>query len=55
MRNSGGFRLGPVLWPKELLTAPQYVARGFLQPDGTPNLPIIWDGHRVQKEADYAA
>ena len=47
--------IGPVLWPQELLTAPQYVARGFLQPDGTPNLPIIWDGQRVQREADHAA
>ena len=46
--------IGPVLWPRELLADPQYAARGFLQPDGTPNLPIIWNGRRVQAGADHA-
>jgi crotonobetainyl-CoA:carnitine CoA-transferase CaiB-like acyl-CoA transferase len=47
--------IGPVLWPQELLTDAQYIARGFLQPDGTPQLPLIWDGMRVLPETSHAA
>ncbi len=46
--------IGPVLWPKELLTDAQHGARGFLKLDGTPQLPIIWDGQRVMPEAIHA-
>jgi hypothetical protein len=46
--------IGPVLWPKELLTDAQYTARGFLLPDGTPRLPVIWDGQRILPETNHA-
>jgi crotonobetainyl-CoA:carnitine CoA-transferase CaiB-like acyl-CoA transferase len=39
--------LGPVAWPAELLEDAQYRARGFLAPDGTPSLPVGWDGRRL--------
>ncbi len=39
--------IGPVLWPAELLDDPQYRARGFLAADGTPALPLGWNGARV--------
>lgn len=38
--------IGPVMWPSELLGDAQYHARDFLEPDGTPRLPVIWDGRR---------
>lgn len=36
--------IGPVLRPTELLEDPQYAARRFLAPDGTPRVPLLWDG-----------
>jgi crotonobetainyl-CoA:carnitine CoA-transferase CaiB-like acyl-CoA transferase len=36
--------IGPVLSPSELLQNPQYKARRFMMPDGTPRIPILWDG-----------
>ncbi len=39
--------IGPVLWPAELLNDAQYRARGFLQDDGMPMLPLVWDGQRI--------
>lgn len=47
--------IGPVLFPQELLKDPQYVARGFLLSDGTPQLPLIWDGSRVAWEVSCVA
>ena len=41
--------IGPVLSPAELVGDPQHRARAFLQPDGTPSLPIVWDGRRLTK------
>lgn len=41
--------IGPVLWPSELLQDAQYRARGFLESDGTPRLPVIWDGRRLPR------
>lgn len=46
--------IGPVLSPAELVDDPQYRARAFLQPDGMPALPIVWNGRRIM-EADHAA
>ena len=43
--------IGPVLPPAELLTDPQYRARGFLAADGVPLLPVGWDGRRLDGEA----
>jgi CoA-transferase family III len=42
--------IGPVKQPTELLTDPQYRARGFLAADGTPVLPLGWDGRRLDGE-----
>jgi crotonobetainyl-CoA:carnitine CoA-transferase CaiB-like acyl-CoA transferase len=42
--------IGPVKWPVDLLMDPQYQARGFLAPDGTPALPLIWNGQRLAQE-----
>ena len=39
--------IGPVMWPAELLEDAQHRARGFLESDGTPRPPVIWDGHRL--------
>ncbi|MGX9961801.1 CoA transferase [Roseomonas sp. F4] len=36
--------VGPVLTPRELLTDRQYAARRFLAADGTPRLPLLWNG-----------
>jgi len=36
--------IGPVLSPAELLHDRQHAARGFLAPDGSPRLPLLWDG-----------
>jgi crotonobetainyl-CoA:carnitine CoA-transferase CaiB-like acyl-CoA transferase len=47
--------IGPVLFPQELLADPQYVARGFLAPDGAPLLPLIWNGARLQWEVSRVA
>ncbi|MBL6456114.1 CoA transferase [Belnapia sp. T6] len=47
--------IGPVLAPVELLRDPQNQARGFLAPDGTPGLPLSWNGARIQPEAADAA
>ncbi|WP_131547857.1 CoA transferase [Roseococcus sp. SYP-B2431] len=47
--------VGPVKWPAELLTDAQNQARGFLGPDGTPALPISWNGRRVTPETAHAA
>jgi crotonobetainyl-CoA:carnitine CoA-transferase CaiB-like acyl-CoA transferase len=46
--------IGPVLWPAELLNDAQYRARGFLQGDGMPGLPLIWDGQRIVPEVSHA-
>jgi crotonobetainyl-CoA:carnitine CoA-transferase CaiB-like acyl-CoA transferase len=46
--------LGPVKWPVELLEDAQYRARGFLAPDGTPALPVSWDGRRLALEGAQA-
>ncbi|RYJ04153.1 MAG: hypothetical protein EON47_01425 [Acetobacteraceae bacterium] len=40
--------IGPVKFPAELLEDAQYRARGFLAPDGTPSLPVGWDGRRLE-------
>ena len=32
----------------------QYRARGFLAPDGTPALPVGWDGQRLAREVEDA-
>ena len=42
--------IGPVKQPAELLTDPQYRARGFLAADGVPVLPLAWDGRRLEGE-----
>ena len=47
--------VGPVLHPADLLTDPQYRARDFLAPDGTPRLPMRWDGVRLAEPAKEAA
>lgn len=39
--------IGPVKFPAELLTDAHYRARDFLTPDGTPALPLAWDGQRI--------
>ncbi len=39
--------IGPVTSPAELLTDANYKARNFLAPDGTPALPLAWDGRRL--------
>lgn len=36
--------IGPVLNPRELLADRQHRARGFLASDGSPRLPLLWDG-----------
>lgn len=36
--------IGSVLRPAELLEDRQYTARRFLAQDGTPRLPLLWDG-----------
>lgn len=36
--------IGPVLSPSELLHDRQHQARAFLAADGTPRLPLLWDG-----------
>ena len=41
--------VGPVLHPADLLTDPQYRARDFLAADGTPRLPMLWDGERAME------
>ncbi|MCS6891919.1 MAG: CoA transferase [Rhodovarius sp.] len=38
--------IGPVRHPAELLSDPQYLARGFLGPGGMPALPFLVDGVR---------
>ncbi len=45
--------VGPVLHPRELLDDPQYRFRDFLEPDGTPRLPLVWDGRRLLAEAAH--
>ncbi|MCO6418665.1 CoA transferase [Siccirubricoccus sp. KC 17139] len=47
--------IGPVKYPVELLEDAQYRARGFLAPDGTPSLPVGWDGQRLVREVADAA
>jgi crotonobetainyl-CoA:carnitine CoA-transferase CaiB-like acyl-CoA transferase len=47
--------IGPVRWPAELLKDAQYRARDFLAPDGTPSLPVGWDGARLVREVPDAA
>ncbi|MBX9749236.1 MAG: CoA transferase [Roseococcus sp.] len=47
--------LGPVKHPAELLEDPQYAARGFLGGDGTPALPVGWDGRRLNLAVAQAA
>jgi len=42
--------IGPVMWPAEVLHAAQHRARAFLSPEGTPCLPVIWDGQRLAME-----
>jgi hypothetical protein len=42
--------IGPVKQPTELLTDPQFQARGFLAADGAPVLPLGWDGQRLNGE-----
>lgn len=46
--------IGPVLQPAELPGDAQYRARAFLQQDGTPGLPIVWDRSRIT-QVDHAA
>lgn len=50
--------IGPVLSPRELLQDRQHRARGFLAADGTPRLPLLWDGAapgwRVARDSDAA-
>lgn len=47
--------IGPVKRPAELLDDAQYRARDFLAADGTPALPLGWDGRRLTPEAADAA
>ena len=47
--------IGPVKWPAELLEDAQYRARAFLAADGTPALPVSWDGQRLAREVEDAA
>ncbi|HWA81111.1 MAG TPA: CoA transferase [Acetobacteraceae bacterium] len=47
--------IGPVLFPQELLKDAQYIARGFLLSDGTPQLPLVWDGSRIAWEVSCVA
>ena len=47
--------IGPVLWPAELLADPQNRARRFLAADGTPALPLAWNGLRLGQEIAHAA
>jgi CoA-transferase family III len=46
--------IGAVTQPTELLTDPQYRARGFLAADGMPVLPLCWDGRRLDGESANA-
>ncbi|WP_187830292.1 CoA transferase [Siccirubricoccus phaeus] len=46
--------IGPVKYPAELLEDAQYRARAFLAPDGTPALPLGWDGRRLAREVTDA-
>jgi crotonobetainyl-CoA:carnitine CoA-transferase CaiB-like acyl-CoA transferase len=39
--------VGPVKWPAELLRDPQHGARGFLDAQGMPRLPLHWDGQHM--------
>lgn len=50
--------IGPVRSPAELLHDRQNTARGFIAHDGTPRLPVRWDGAEVPwtaKESTHAA
>jgi hypothetical protein len=43
--------IGPVTSPAELLTDAHYRARDFVAQDGTPSLPLAWDGSRLDGAA----
>jgi len=47
--------IGPVKWPAELLRDPQHLARGFLEANGMPCLPLVWNGRRLAREPSHAA